>query len=65
MVYLNEEVALLDAPDGVDVARLKPGTILLRERNQGPWAFVRVPSDTTAGWVLGDHLHDISGAVGD
>ncbi len=65
MVYVNDEVALLDAPDGISVGRLRAGTVVLREQNEGPWAFVRVPSDTTAGWVPGDQLRGISGAVGD
>lgn len=60
MVYLNDEIDLLDAPDGVPVGRLSAGTLLLREEHEGAWAFVRVPSDTTAGWVLDERLRSVS-----
>jgi hypothetical protein len=65
MVYLNEAVHLLDAPDGVAVGKLTPGTLLLREELAGTWAFVRVPSDTTAGWVPDAELRSVTAAVGD
>jgi hypothetical protein len=60
MVYLNDAVDLLDAPDGVPLGQLTAGTLLLREEHQGVWAFVRVPSDTTAGWVRNEHLRSVS-----
>ena len=65
MVYLNDDMDLLDAPDGVAVTHISAGTLLLRDRLQGPWAFVRVPSDTTAGWVPDGSLRSVSPAVGD
>lgn len=60
MVYINDGADLLDAPDGVPLTRLTAGTLLLHEQDQGPWSFVRVPSDTTAGWVLQDLLRPVS-----
>ena len=64
MVYVNDDVDLLDAPNGVAVAQLTAGTLLLREQHEGAWAFVRVPSDTTAGWVADRVLRVVAAAGG-
>lgn len=60
MVYINDGADLLDAPDGIALTRLTAGTLLLREQDQGPWSFVRLPSDTTAGWVRQDLLRPVA-----
>ena len=65
MVYLNDDVDMLDAPDGVAVGQLTAGTLLLREKHEGAWAFVHVPSDTTAGWVRDEQLRPVSTASAD
>ena len=65
MVYLNDDADMRDAPDGVAAGQLAAGTLLLREQHEGAWAFVRVPSDTTAGWVRDEHLRPVSTAVAD
>ena len=65
MVYVNYEIDLLDAPDGVARGRLNPGTVLLREKQEGSWSFVRVPSDTTAGWVPDEQLRPVSATTDD
>ena len=64
MVYVNDEVDLLDAPDGGSVGRLSAGTLVLREEHEGAWTLIRVPSDTTAGWVLDETLRPVSRASG-
>ena len=64
MVYVNDEVDLLDAPDGVSVGRLSAGALLLREEHEGAWTLIRVPSDTTAGWVLDETLRPLSRTSG-
>lgn len=65
MVYSNATVEMFDAPDGVAIAQLGAGTVLLRESTEGLWSYVRVPSDTTAGWVADEHLRPVSNAQSD
>lgn len=61
MVLLLETTSLHRSPAGVETVQLDGGTLLLREARDGDWTRVRVPSDTTAGWIHVDQLHSIYG----
>ena len=65
MVYLARPAGLRAFPGASDSTRLEAATVLLLEddaddRSQG-WTRVRVPADTTAGWVRSDLLRPVHG----
>ena len=65
MVYLSRPAGLRTSPGAADSTRLEAATVLLLEDDgNGPsdgWTRVRVPADTTAGWVLSDLLRPVHG----
>lgn len=62
MVILKEPGALREGPDqgAAVVASVEGGAILLRERQQDGWSYVRFPSSSTAGWLADDCLQALS-----
>ena len=65
MVYLAGPAGLRASPGAADSTRLEAATVLLLEEHaDGPtdgWTRVRVPADTTAGWVRSDLLRPVDG----
>ena len=65
MVYLARPAGLRAAPGAADSTRLETATVLLVEDGAGGgidgWTRVRVPADTTAGWVRSDLLRPVRG----
>ena len=64
MVYLAWPAGLRASPGAADSTRLEAATVLLLEESPdspGGWTRVRVPADTTAGWVRSDLLRPVHG----
>ena len=66
MVYLAWPAGLRASPGAADSTRLEAATVLLLEDGAGEpaidgWTRVRVPADTTAGWVRSDLLRAVHG----
>ncbi len=65
MVYLAWPAGLRRTPGAADSTRLEAATVLLLEEGsedgRGGWTRVRVPADTTAGWVRSDLLRPVHG----
>ncbi len=65
MVYLAWPAGLRASPGAADSTRLEAATVLLLEEDPdslgGGWTRVRVPADTTAGWVRSDLLRPVHG----
>ena len=65
MVYLAQPAGLRASPGAADSTRLESATVLLLEDDAGGraegWTRVRVPADTTAGWVRSDLLRPVQG----
>ena len=65
MVYLAGPAGLRRTPGAADSTRLEAATVLLLEEGsedgRGGWTRVRVPADTTAGWVRSDLLRPVHG----
>ena len=63
MVYLSRRAGLRAAPGAADSTRLEAATVLLLEERPDSlgsgWTRVRVPADTTAGWVRSDLLRPV------
>ncbi len=65
MVYLAWPAGLRRTPGAADSTRLEAATVLLLEEGsedgRDGWTRVRVPADTTAGWVRSDLLRPVHG----
>ena len=66
MVYLSRPAGLRAAPGAADSTRLEAATVLLLEDDAGRrangWTRVRIPADTTAGWVRSHLLRPVQGS---
>jgi hypothetical protein len=66
MVVVTHVTTMREGP-GNAYAVIKPleiGTVLLHERQEGEWVYVRIPSTTTEGWVGREDIRAIKGIVG-
>lgn len=62
LVFLLEPTSLRAGPgsEHPEVAELNPGAVLLQERREGVWSYVRVPDSQTAGWVPAARLNPLN-----
>lgn len=62
LVYVLEPMPLRagPGPEQPALAQLAPGAVLVQERQDGIWSYVRVPDSETAGWVPTARLNNLN-----